>query len=423
MTLYEQFVKNALEQYDKLPQETSELYKRYFVSVPFGLKNYLGNKGDNDSKIDEIVSNALKGSIKFDVVTTSSSANSTSEFAKIESYERHYSDGMHSSEEDKYVAFIHAHAKNVIEIKVPKNATAKLNMLLSNSDETLNTKIVINVEEGAALSLFEYYASTATSTSSTGSIHEIKMGANANAEINCLHNENDKTVVLAFCKNMIDRSATLKFNSLYNGGSHTRVRNYIDANSDMSNVDVTEIVFGSGTQKFDIATKILNAGRESNASLETKAALMDTSFCIMKGYAKIAKGASNSRSYVHERGILLDKGAKVDGLPDMSVDENNVKATHSSATAPVDIDTVFYLMSKGINETGVKKLIVNGFFSSELAKISNMAMKELSMAVIKRKLETKSFGDTPEASTRDIWVVASDINKDGIFKGHYKYRE
>ncbi|MGI0134432.1 MAG: SufD family Fe-S cluster assembly protein, partial [Candidatus Micrarchaeaceae archaeon] len=143
----------------------------------------------------------------------------------------------------------------------------------------------------------------------------------------------------------------------------------------------------------------------------------------MKGYAKIAKGAGNSRSYVHERGILLDKGAKVDGLPDMSVDENNVKATHSSATAPVDTETVFYLMSKGINETGVKKLIVNGFFSSELAKITSMAMKELAMAVIKQKLETRKFGEMPEASIRDVWVVASDVNKSDIFKGHYKYRE
>ncbi|MDE1868634.1 MAG: SufD family Fe-S cluster assembly protein [Candidatus Micrarchaeota archaeon] len=423
MATYEDFVKNAIEQYQKLPQETSELYKRYFVAVPFELMNYIGKGNGNAAEIEGIVDNALKGSIKFDVVLTSRSASSASEFAKIEEAGRHFNEGMHSNEEDKYVAFIQAYAKNVVVINVPKNANVKLNMLVSNSDEPLNTKIIVNVDENASLSLFEYYASTAANTSSTGAIHEIRMKADANAEINCLHNENDKTVVLAFCKNRIDRSANLRFNSVYNGGMVTRVRNYIDANSDMSNVDVTEIVFGSKTQKFDVATKILNAGKGSNASLQTKAALMDTSFCIMKGYAKIARGASNSRSYVHERGILLDKGAKVDGLPDMSVDENNVKATHSSATAPVDADTVFYLMSKGINETGVKKLIVNGFFSSELAKISNMPMKELSMAVIKRKLETKGFGETPEASTKDIWVVASDVNKDGIFKGHYKYRE
>ena len=99
---------------------------------------------------------------------------------------------------------------------------------------------------------------------------------------------------------------------------------------------------------------------------------MDKSFCIMKGFAKIEKGATKAKSYVHERGILLDRGARVNGLPDMSVDENDVKATHSSATAPVDPESVFYLMSKGIDEIGVRKLLVTGFFANSISKMQRV---------------------------------------------------
>lgn len=179
---------------------------------------------------------------------------------------------------------------------------------------------------------------------------------------------------------------------------------------------------GSGSQKFDISTRIINAAPHTNASLESKAALMDNSFCILKGFAKINKGAGKAKSYVHERGILLNKDARIEGLPDMSVDENDVKATHSSATAPIDPDSVFYLMSKGIEENGVKKLIVTGFFANSLARIQNNIMKELSMSLINGKLENRIYGSIPKMDARNIWVGASDTSETDMFKGHYKYR-
>jgi len=105
----------------------------------------------------------------------------------------------------------------------------------------------------------------------------------------------------------------------------------------------------------------------------------------------------------------------------MSVDENDVKATHSSATAPVDPESVFYLMSKGIDEIGVRRLLVSGFFSNSMAKVQSSIMRELSMSVINSKLETKSYGAMPKIDARNLWITA-DAGESDMFKGHYKYR-
>ena len=81
----------------------------------------------------------------------------------------------------------------------------------------------------------------------------------------------------------------------------------------------------------------------------------------------------------------------------MSVDESEVKATHSSATSPIDPETVFYLMSKGIPELGVRKLIVSGFLGESISKMHNDRARELAIALINHKLETKEFGSMPRA--------------------------
>ena len=181
-------------------------------------------------------------------------------------------------------------------------------------------------------------------------------------------------------------------------------------------------MFGAESQKFDIGTQVVNSGIDTSVSLESKAALMDSSFCIMKGFAKVRKGAAQSKSYVHERGILLSSEARVYGLPDMSVDESDVKATHSSATSPVDEEAVFYLMSKGIDEVGVRKLLVTGFFAISISKIKNNLMKEFSMSLINSKLENKSYGEVPDMNARNVWIAPSDSAESDPFRGHYKYR-
>jgi Fe-S cluster assembly protein SufD len=424
LTEHDDFVRDAIENYDKLPQETSELYKRYFINIPFDIKTWKGtDSGEGKQQILALQSELSRFNIKFDLVLGGNEIilGNESKFIKVEDA-KNTNNAMHKSAEDKYVAYINSVAKNYVLIDIPKGVTANLNILMLNSDMPLNTKVIVNAGDDSKLNIFEYYGSSATNFSTLGVIHEVNIGKNSEMEINAVHNENSNTLSLVFCKNIIGTDSHLILNSVYNGAAHTRVRNVIDATEKKSKVDVNEVIFGSKTQKFDVSTFVINSGAETHASLESKAALMDTSFCIMKGYAKIKKGATKAKSYVHERGILLDKGARVNGLPDMSVDESDVKATHSSATSPVDPESVFYLMSKGIDDIGVKKLLVNGFFTTSIAKIHNTLMKELSMSLINNKLENRTYGIIPKIDARNIWVTASDVKETDMFKGHYKYR-
>ena len=424
----DEFLNDAARQYDALPQETSQIYKKHFISIPFELKNYLEAKGgaqDEKVFISDIINGSLKDiNMKFDLVLGSETVeNSNAKYVAIVTQGDIDASGRMHQNDDKFAAFMNANSKSVVKITVPAGDAAKLNFLMVNSNSPLNVQVVVELGDNSSLELFELCVSNAASTSSLGLMHEIRQGRDATAEINTVHNENDKTVVLAFAKNSMGQNSQLRFNTLYNGGTHSRARNSFRAEAKDSTVEVNEVVFGAKEQKFDINTYVINQGKESHASLESKAALMDTSFCMLKGYAKVEKGASKSRSYVHERGILMDKGAKVDGLPDMSVDENDVKATHSSATSPVDTEAVFYMMSKGITERWVKKLLINGFFAESMAKMGSSSMKEISMSLINSKLETKSYGQMPQIGIKDMWIIASDVGKDGIFKGHYKYRE
>lgn len=423
---HKDFVREAIENYNRLPQETGELYKRYFINIPLDIST-LGKDG-SDENLDALKAAVLEGfdklNTKFDVFLGSGGiASTTNEFVKIEDadYIIGARDVMHNSKDEKYVAYINAFLDKCVLIDIPDGKNAEIKMLMLNSSIPLNINIFVKLGDKAKLKIFEYYGSSATAHSVMGVIHDVRIGDSSEVEIDAIHNEDSKTIGISFMKNVIGTDSHLRFNALYTGAAHTRVRNIINADGKNSHIEANEVVFGSSDQKFDIGTYIINRGAHTNASLESNAALMDKSFCIMKGFAKIEKGATKAKSYVHERGILLDKGARVNGLPDMSVDENDVMATHSSATAPVDPESVFYLMSKGIDELGVRKLLVSGFFANSIGKMQSDLMRESSMSIINSKLETRLYGSVPNLGEKEMWI-ATDVNDSDMFKGHYKYR-
>jgi Fe-S cluster assembly scaffold protein SufB len=412
-----------MEGYAKLPEETSELYKRHH-SVVGAFGSLDSNEQAESASIEDFLKiNKERLGMEFDAIIGSSCAilnNKNVLVSRPQDSEDLLKKMMHNNE-DKYSAFVNAYSKRIISINFPKDEHREIKLLFLNHDQPLLSHVFMNADQDAKAKVVEVYASISTKPSAMAVMHEITSGNDSNFELDVIHNEDSRTTLLSFCRNSIGTNANLKFNTFYNGTSLTRVRNVMNATSKASRIEINEVVLGSSSQKFDIATQILNQGRESHASLESKAVLMDTSFCQLKGYARVLKGASGARSFVNERGILLDKGARVDGLPDMSVDESDVKATHSSATAPVDEETVFYLMSKGIPEVGVKKLIVSGFLGESISKMHNGAARNLAIELINHKLETKQFGAIPESNPENEWMFGEEREKD-MFEGHYKYR-
>src|SRR5271157_3042443 len=107
---YKEFVADAAKNYESLPQETCELYKKHYINIPFELGEYAGRgTGSGDSSIQH--------HSKFVTVRESS------KLAK-----RFLEDAARSSKGDKYAAYINAHSKSVLFVDVPEGVHAKVDL-------------------------------------------------------------------------------------------------------------------------------------------------------------------------------------------------------------------------------------------------------------------------------------------------------
>lgn len=102
----------------------------------------------------------------------------------------------------------------------------------------------------------------------------------------------------------------------------------------------------------------------------------DEADMILNNNAKIVKGAKKSVVIQKAKGLTLSKKSKIKAMPNLFIDEYDVIANHAAAIGSISKDDLFYLMSRGLEETKASSLIVLGFIKPLLDKISDDALKQ-----------------------------------------------
>ncbi len=399
---YEEFRNDAMRHYMSMPYETEELYKKYSVSVPLEKTEAAGTS--DRRKFLEHVEKSL--SINFDVVLFGDFIRNKSSNVRIERMQdiaEVLGRKQYKSSEGKLAAFSNAYSERALLIRATGEAV-KINALFVNDGSDFSQVFVD--ADSSAISLSEFYFSTSDRRSLVSVMHEAA-AESSKVEINQVHCENKNANLVNLFKGYAGNSSSLRINAAYNGAALTKAIGKVSASGIGSDVRVSEVVYGASEQRFDINTFITNASQKSNAMLESGAVLDGNSNCVFKGYAKVDKWTKGAKSRITERGILLSQTAHIDALPDMSIDySDEVSATHSAATAPMDKDAIFYMGARGVKEEQAREMFVSAFLSRYLSGIGDPRIREIASSLVLGRIGKSTFGDVSSLTSRGIWSEA-----------------
>ncbi len=411
MLTHKEFIDDAMANYGSLPDETNPLYKKYSLGIPLPDNGHAQEDGLAEPLSLQI---SEKTKIRFDAVVSEGSAKSFNDsitVVRAEDIEEKLLEAkLFKSGDDRLAAYSNAHSKYFIIIDPKGREIQTLNILFLNGG-MLPVQVMVNAGRESKLGVFEIYASEPGSKGTIVVLHEISAAEGSEIEINALHNENASSNVVNLYKAKVSDNAKLSANFAYNGGALTKSRGIVDSTGSDSMVEINEIAFGTGEQRFDLSNHISNTAPRSRTTLNSGAVLDGKSQCMLKGFAKVEKGTKGCFSRITERGILLSGDAHIDALPDMSIDySNEVKATHSAATSPIDREAMFYLESRGLEESQARKMFITAFISKYMSNISNGAASEIAMSVMLEKLERGTFGSMSDLTARGVWISKMGVD-------------
>jgi Fe-S cluster assembly scaffold protein SufB len=138
---------------------------------------------------------------------------------------------------------------------------------------------------------------------------------------------------------------------------------------------IVAIFFGVH-HKFELYTSIIHQAPNTCSKTLVRGVLEGDAAAHFEGQVLIEKGAKNADGDLKGHAILLSKQARAVMIPRLEVLENEVKASHGAAVGKIDEEQIFYLMSRGLNLTQAKRMIIQGFLNALLPELpSAQALK------------------------------------------------
>lgn len=125
--------------------------------------------------------------------------------------------------------------------------------------------------------------------------------------------------------------------------------------------EVLSMAFAGSNQVLDTGGKMIHLSPETSGTIISKGISKDGGKSSYRGLVQIKKGAVGSKSKVKCDALILDEKSKADTYPHIQIEENQVEATHEAVTGKLNEDQLFYLQSRGLDQTQAETLLINGF--------------------------------------------------------------
>ncbi len=160
-----------------------------------------------------------------------------------------------------------------------------------------------------------------------------------------------------------------------------------------SRADIISVAYAKKGQIQDTGAKAIHLAPDTSSTIISKGLSVEGGKQIFRGLIKVARGAKNTRSNMVCDGLILDDKMSVsDAIPELKIDEQDVRVSHEASVGKIGEDQLFYLMSRGLSEAEATSVIVLGFvepFAKELPMEYAIEMNKLIQSNLD-KLESHS---------------------------------
>jgi Fe-S cluster assembly protein SufD len=100
----------------------------------------------------------------------------------------------------------------------------------------------------------------------------------------------------------------------------------------------------------------------------------------------VRKDAQKSDARQMNRNLLLSPRAEVDTKPQLEIYADDVKCTHGATVGQLDPVEMFYLRTRGLDETAARQLLIHAFANDLVDRVADAAVRRLVYRAIDARL-------------------------------------
>jgi len=275
-----------------------------------------------------------------------------------------------------------AFVSKYFKLIVKKNYSLKKTLVIyniTNKDlisKSINLKVDILLEENSSLKLIEFSNDKST-TNFININYNFDLQKNSILKNYKIDNTSNSNVKYSFSNINQDSNSVSEIFLLSSGSEF--IKNEINCNLDgkYASAFVNGVFILDETKHHEIKTNINHLVENTKSYQLIKGVLEDKSKAVYQGKIFVDSKAQKTDGYQLSKAILLNDNTEFNAKPELEIYADDVKCSHGSASGSLNQDSIFYLMSRGLNYQEAKKLLINGFLLDVVEKITDSEIKNL----------------------------------------------
>ena len=370
----------------KIPDSVDEAHlKKYFLEDACTLV-----------LIDGFYSDALSNCPEISGVIVSSMANALVKWPeKVES-----AFGQTLRKENQgFIDFNTAFFSDGIFIEIDRNVVLEQPIQLLNystrEDALVTTRSLITLGQGAQAEVIETSVSADDIGYLTAPVVEVIVKENAHLDMTKLQLESPK--VFHFGGVYVQQSDYGSFRHQNYAFGGLLVRNEIHCDlGQASECCLNGLFLATKRQHVDNHTHINHLKPHAISREMYKGILDGRARGVFRGRVVVHSDAQKTDSEMGNRNLLLSDNAEIDTKPQLEIYADDVKCAHGVTVGQLQDESIFYLRSRGIDETEARNILTFAFANEMVDKLHNRAIREILLDAL--------FDKFPQSDVHKEWL-------------------
>ena len=244
----------------------------------------------------------------------------------------------------------------------------------------------ILADDAAQATIAERYVGRDGAPTLTNAVTRIHTGADAHITHLKLQEESEQTFHLAAIDAVQARGSVFASHSLSFGAR--LARNDIGSRFDGEGCEalLNGLYHDGGMRHVDHHTRLDHAQPHGTSREFYRGILDGAGRGVFTGRVHVAPGAMKTDAEQRSDSLLLSALAETDTRPELEIYADDVKCAHGATVGQIDEVSLFYLRSRGIDETHARNLLIYAFAAEVLARIGVASLRKRAETAIRARI-------------------------------------
>ena len=292
-----------------------------------------------------------------------------------------------NKEINSLISLNNAFSNKFYKIIVKKNYIIKKPIIIYHTtndkikSKNINLRLDFKLEQNSSLKIVDVFNDT-SENNFINIFYNFELDKDSilkNYKIDKLENNNIK-----YSFNNIDQEDNSISETFILSSGSNFLKNEINCNLNgkHSSAFVNGIFLLNEKKHHEIKTNINHLIENTKSYQLIKSVLEKDTKAVYQGKIFVNSKAQKTDGYQLSKSILLSETAEFNAKPELEIYADDVKCSHGSASGSLNEDSIFYLMSRGLNYKEAKELLINGFLLDVVEKITDNEIKNLIKTMI-----------------------------------------